>query len=81
MNAASAGALAHTLAEQRERALLFRTLATLRTDIALFQDVDELRWQGPGADFEALGARLDSAVTQAKGKGRGVKGTQANPQP
>ena len=46
VNAASAGSLAHTLAEQRDRALLFRTLATLRTDIALFQDVDELRWQG-----------------------------------
>jgi 5'-3' exonuclease len=33
VNAANAGALAHTLATQREQALLFRTLATLRTDI------------------------------------------------
>jgi 5'-3' exonuclease len=44
VNAANAGALAHTLASERDRALLFRTLATLRTDIALFDDVEELRW-------------------------------------
>jgi len=81
VNAASAGALAHTLAEQRERALLFRTLATLRTDIALFQDVDELQWQGPGAGFDALGARLDAAVTVAKGKGKGAQNKQPNTQP
>jgi 5'-3' exonuclease len=76
VNAASAGALAHTLASQREQALLFRTLATLRTDIALFQDVDELEWHGPGPAFEALGARLDAAVTQAKRGGRGFKKEQ-----
>jgi 5'-3' exonuclease len=35
------------LGEQREQALLFKLLATLRTDAPLFQDVDELRWQGP----------------------------------
>jgi hypothetical protein len=49
-----------------ERALLFRTLATLRTDIALFTDVDELEWRGPRADFNEWGARLDAAVTQKK---------------
>src|SRR5881296_2461385 len=42
VNAANASALAHTLASQRDRALLFRTLATLRTDIALFDDLDQL---------------------------------------
>ena len=36
VNANNAGALAHTLSSERDRALLFRTLATLRTDIALF---------------------------------------------
>ncbi|SPF47193.1 hypothetical protein SBA4_3670004 [Candidatus Sulfopaludibacter sp. SbA4] len=40
---ASPSALADTLVRERERALLFRTLATLRTDIALFDDVDQLR--------------------------------------
>jgi 5'-3' exonuclease len=40
--------------EQREHALLFKTLATLRTDAPLFTDVDQLRWRGPRASFEAL---------------------------
>jgi len=43
----SAGGLARTLAAERERAMLFRTLATLRTDIALFREVDELKYRGP----------------------------------
>jgi len=63
LNAANASALARTLSEERDRALSFRTLATLRTDIALFSEVDELLWRGPKPGFEALGARLDAAVT------------------
>jgi 5'-3' exonuclease len=66
VNAANAGALAHTLTSQRDLVMLFRTLATLRTDIPLFADVDELRWQGPKPGFEILGARLDAAVTVSK---------------
>jgi hypothetical protein len=42
---------------------LFRTLATLRTDIELFDDVDQLRWNGPQRQFDALAARFDAAVT------------------
>jgi 5'-3' exonuclease len=61
VNASNAGSLARTLAAQRETALLFRTLATLRTDIALFDDVDSLLWQGPKPEFETLGARLDAS--------------------
>jgi 5'-3' exonuclease len=64
VNAANAGSLAATLSRERGRALLFRTLATLRTDIPLFQDVDELRWNGPKENFTALAARLDSAVVR-----------------
>ena len=60
-----AGALAYTLAKERDMALLFRTLATLRTDIALFDDVEELRWRGPKPEFEALGKRLDAAATRS----------------
>ena len=45
VNAANAGALAATLARERDTALLFRKLATLRTDIPLFKNVDELRWR------------------------------------
>jgi 5'-3' exonuclease len=63
VNAAHASALAQTLSTERDRALLFRTLATLRTDITLFDNVDELQWHGPKAGFDTLGARLDAAVT------------------
>jgi 5'-3' exonuclease len=66
VNVASAGALAHTLSQERDRALLFRTLATLRTDIALFDDVDQLRWNGPTPAFADLAARFDAAVTETK---------------
>ena len=38
--------LAEILIRDRDRALLFRKLATLRTDIALFDDVETLRWNG-----------------------------------
>lgn len=65
-NAANASALADTLSRERERALLFRTLATLRTDIALFENVDQLRWNGPTPAFAALAARLDAAVTEQR---------------
>jgi 5'-3' exonuclease len=62
VNATNASALAQTLLRERDRALLFRTLATLRTDIPLFDDVDRLRWNGPTPDFPALSARFDAAV-------------------
>jgi hypothetical protein len=38
-------------------------LATLRTDIPLFDSVDDLRWKGPTAAFPPLAARLDTAIT------------------
>lgn len=64
VNAANAGALAATLCSDWDHALLFRILATLRTDIKLFDDVDELRWRGPSRAFDALAARLDAAHVQ-----------------
>jgi 5'-3' exonuclease len=63
VNATSASALARTLADHRDHALLFRTLATLRTDIPLFNDVEALRWTGPTASFAALASQFDRAVT------------------
>jgi 5'-3' exonuclease len=62
VNATNASALANTLSAERDRALLFRTLASLRTDIELFDDVDQLRWNGPTPAFDAMGARFDAAV-------------------
>ena len=61
VNASRPAALAATLTRDRDRALLFRDLATLRTDIALFDNVDELRWNGPTSAFQPLAARLDAA--------------------
>jgi 5'-3' exonuclease len=46
------------LGDRRELALLFKTLATLRTDAPLFRDVDELRWRGPKAAFGATVERI-----------------------
>jgi len=66
VNAAGASTLAATLSREREAALLFRTLATLRTDVPLFKDVEELRWNGPTPQFEKISARLDSAITAPK---------------
>jgi 5'-3' exonuclease len=68
VNAANASSLAATLAREREHALLFRTLATLRTDIPLFADVEELRWNGPQPAFSEIAARLDAAITQPSEK-------------
>ncbi len=66
VNAANASALADVFARQRELAMLFRTLATLRTDIPLFDHVDQLRWNGPTPAFADIAARLDAAVTEPR---------------
>jgi 5'-3' exonuclease len=55
--------LADTLNEGRDQAFLFRDLATLRTDIPLFDSPEELRWQNATPAFAALAARLDGAIT------------------
>jgi 5'-3' exonuclease len=44
--------------DRRQLALLFKDLATLRTDAPLFATVDELRWRGPTADFPAWAERI-----------------------
>ena len=69
VSVSNASALAATLSRERERVLLFRTLATLRTDITLFEDVDQLLWKGPTDTFDALAARLDAAQTEARRSG------------
>ena len=61
VNAARPGALSITLEKDRELALLFRDLATLRTNIAVFDSVNELEWEGPTRAFDAYKARFDSA--------------------
>jgi 5'-3' exonuclease len=61
VNATRPAALSATLTRDRDQALLFRDLATLRADIKLFDDVDELRWKGPTQEFQPLASRLDAA--------------------
>jgi 5'-3' exonuclease len=63
VNAASPGALAATLARERDRAYLFRVLATLRDDLELFATVDDLEWRGPTPAFAAVAARFEAATT------------------
>ena len=75
VNVLNSSSLADTLARERKLALHFRTLATLKTDIPLFTNVDRLRWTGPRADFDAIGRLLDKAVTEKKPKA----GTRAPP--
>jgi 5'-3' exonuclease len=68
VNVASPKALSSTLVANLDQALLFRVLATLRTDVQVFDSVDELEWKGPTADFAPLAARLDSSVTKGKSR-------------
>jgi 5'-3' exonuclease len=85
VNVTNAGSLATTLSRERDRALLFRTLATLRTDIALFDDVEQLRWEGPSPAFPVIAARLDAAVTEqprsTSGRPRSVPNLSSSARP
>jgi 5'-3' exonuclease len=54
------------LGERTELALLFKKLATLRTDAPLFSDVDALRWQGPTAEFTELASKFGDARLLAR---------------
>lgn len=56
-----AAKLAATLDEYRDQAMLFRQIATLRTDAPVFASVDELQWKGPRPEFERVAERLGSA--------------------
>jgi 5'-3' exonuclease len=52
--------LAKTLVDNRDLAMLFKDLATLRADESMFSNVDELRWTGPTPEFEKVAANLDA---------------------
>ena len=47
--------------ERREQALLFKTLATLKTDAQLFKTIDEIQWRGPMQDFTERAAEIGDA--------------------
>lgn len=70
VNVLNSASLAATLARDRKLALLFRTLATLRSDIPLFDNVDSLLWSGPRVDFDVVGRLLDEAVIERESKAK-----------
>jgi 5'-3' exonuclease len=63
------------LVGQREQALLFKTLATLRTDAALFADVEQLKWQGPSQMFSEYAAKLGDAKLLTRAMSAAAKQT------
>jgi 5'-3' exonuclease len=65
VSVASPKALSSKLTADLDRALLFRVLATLRTDIPLFESVDQLQWKGATPAFAPLAGRLDYRVRKA----------------
>ena len=54
------------LRQHRELALLFKDLATLRSDAPLFANVEELRWQGPTETFPAVAAQIGDSRLLAR---------------
>lgn len=46
--------------EKRGLAVLFKELATLKTDAPLFEDVDELQWRGATPEFEAVTKKIEN---------------------
>jgi len=73
-----------TLGERRADALLFKKLATLRTDAPLFGDVEELRWRGTTQAFESVAdkigdARLQSRVLEIERRLRGERAALPDP--
>jgi 5'-3' exonuclease len=52
------------LRDQKERALLFKHIATLRADAPLFEDVEQLRWRGPTATFAPPDSRIAERVAR-----------------
>ena len=54
------------LATQRKLALLFKRLATLKTNARLFRNVDELQWKGPTRLFEQLTIKMDEPTLLAR---------------
>jgi 5'-3' exonuclease len=66
INVSNPNGLSQVLKSKRDLAFLFRDIATLRTDLALFATVDELLWKGPTPNFPPMADRLDKAKFSKK---------------
>jgi len=60
--------LAESLFSAWDNALLFRTLATLRLDVPVFDSVDELAWKGPRTEFVECCRRMNSATLHRRAR-------------
>jgi 5'-3' exonuclease len=67
-----AARLSTALEANRPLAELFRTLATLRTDVPVFEDLDELRWRGPTPAFEALARHVGMPALWSRARARSI---------
>jgi 5'-3' exonuclease len=69
----SADVLAKTLRENRDLALLFKDLATLRCDVPLFSSVDDLAWNGVTPEFDAFCQAIDAKELSARAASLGSR--------
>jgi 5'-3' exonuclease len=60
--------LCGVLFDQWDEAVLYRTLATLRLDVPVFDTVDELEWKGPGTEFDRYCVRLQAPGLTARAR-------------
>jgi 5'-3' exonuclease len=77
----SARRLSASLFSSWDEALLFRTLATLRLDVPVFETVDDLRWQGPRPGFEEVCDRMKSRELFTRAAMAAKHLTPSNPAP
>ena len=70
-----AARLSTALEGNRSLAQLFRTLATLRTDVPVFAKLDELRWHGPTPAFEVMARRLGVPALWDRARSRRIAPT------
>ncbi len=70
-----AARLSAALEANRERGLLFRRLATLRTDAPVFGATDELRWRGAAPEFEGVAERLQATALWERARRLATGGT------
>ena len=69
----NARSLCSTLVSLWNDALLFRTLATLRLDVAVFDNVEDLRWKGPRPEFKEHCRRMKSPDLFGRATSAGIR--------
>ena len=67
----------NVLAEQHKQALLYKRLATLRSDAKLFKDVKQLEWKGPTEAFEKFTAKAGAPGLLTRAKAMAAKVNQS----